>query len=257
MPALPPAARARGRRRDHRLHLRCDATARTRVCPTSRRCRRRPGLVADRWTLWEQLQANGATSYDREPEASLSVGSRVDARLFSSFADLRGRVLDVGCGPQRLPSYAPADAAFELVGIDPLRGVGERGFAFVRGLAEYLPFAGGSFDRVLYATVARPPARSRTQPSRGRPCAGTGRARRAMAGGAGAARATSSGCWASSHPPIGEPRGEPRRRSEGRDAGTRQGRRGTRRRPKGAVDALPLRPSHASPTSSAGSPARG
>lgn len=111
-----------------------------------------PGLVADRWALWEQLQANGATAYDAEPISSLSVGDRVDARLFGAFADLRGRVLDVGCGPQERPSYVPDTPGVELVGIDPLRGVPTRDFAFVRGLGEYLPFAAGSFDRVLLGT---------------------------------------------------------------------------------------------------------
>lgn len=111
-----------------------------------------PGQVADRWALWEQLQANGAVEYEAQPSGSLSVGDRVDARLFGAFADLRGRVLDVGCGPQERPSYVPDLPGVELVGIDPLRGVPERGFAFVRGLGEYLPFATGTFDRVLFGT---------------------------------------------------------------------------------------------------------
>jgi SAM-dependent methyltransferase len=111
-----------------------------------------PGLVADRWALWEQLQENGAAAYAAEPVTSLSVGDRVDARLFGAFADLRGRVLDVGCGPQRRPSYVPELPGVELVGIDPLRGVAARDFSFVRGLGEYLPFASGSFDRVLFGT---------------------------------------------------------------------------------------------------------
>ena len=111
-----------------------------------------PGLVAERWQLWEQLQENGAAAYDAAPAANLSVGDRLDARLFGEFADLRGRVLDVGCGPQARPSYVPDLPGVALVGIDPLRGAGERGFAFVRGLGEYLPFADSSFDRVLFGT---------------------------------------------------------------------------------------------------------
>jgi SAM-dependent methyltransferase len=110
-----------------------------------------PGLVADRWALWEQLQANGARAYDALPDASLSIGRRTDVRLFGAFAELEGRVLDVGCGPQELPSYGAA-ADIDFVGIDPLRGVRTRSFTFVRGLGEYLPFADGSFDRVLFAT---------------------------------------------------------------------------------------------------------
>jgi SAM-dependent methyltransferase len=111
-----------------------------------------PGQVADRWALWEQLQANGAAAYDAEPASNLSVGDRSDARHFGDFAQLSGRVLDVGCGPQARPSYVPDLPGVELFGIDPLRGVATRDFAFVRGLAEYLPFADGAFDRVLFAT---------------------------------------------------------------------------------------------------------
>ncbi|MGI8780771.1 MAG: methyltransferase domain-containing protein [Solirubrobacteraceae bacterium] len=107
--------------------------------------------VQDRWQLWEALQANGEQAYEIDPPSSLSVGERDDARAFAAFAQLEGRVLDVGCGPQALPSYA-AGMAGELVGIDPLTGTQPRDFTFVKGIAEYLPFADASFDRVLFAT---------------------------------------------------------------------------------------------------------
>jgi SAM-dependent methyltransferase len=104
--------------------------------------------VQAKWGLWEQLQANGAEVYDGDPAGNLSVGERRDARAFAEFAQLEGRVLDVGCGPQPVPSYAGGD---QFVGIDPLRR-GLREFAFVQGIAEYLPFGDVVFDRVLFAT---------------------------------------------------------------------------------------------------------
>ena len=104
--------------------------------------------VQSKWGLWEQLQANGAEVYDGDPAGNLSVGDRQDARAFAEFSQLKGRVLDVGCGPQALPSYSGGD---QFVGIDPLRG-GRREFAFVQGIAEYLPFRDAVFDRVLFAT---------------------------------------------------------------------------------------------------------
>jgi len=107
--------------------------------------------VQARWALWEQLQANGERAYEIDPPSSLSVGEREDAAAFAAFAELEGMVLDVGCGPQALPSYAHAMPG-ELVGLDPLVGQQPREFAFVKGLAEYLPFADGVFDRVLFAT---------------------------------------------------------------------------------------------------------
>lgn len=103
-----------------------------------------------RWPLWEELQRNFVLATEAEPVASLSIGDRADARLFGEFADLRGLTLDVGCGTQPLPSYATASSG-RFVGIDPLPGAGHR-FDFVQGLAEFLPFRSGTFDRLLFAT---------------------------------------------------------------------------------------------------------
>jgi SAM-dependent methyltransferase len=107
--------------------------------------------VLERWNLWEALQANGESAYEIDPPNNLSVGEREDVRAFARFAQLEGRVLDVGCGPQVLPSYAPRQDG-EFVGIDPLLGEQPRRFAFVKGIAEYLPFTDAAFDRVLFAT---------------------------------------------------------------------------------------------------------
>jgi SAM-dependent methyltransferase len=107
--------------------------------------------VLARWQLWERVEANGLVAYRNDPGANLSVGPRDDCRAFAAFAELEGLVLDVGCGPQRLPSYA-ADFQGSLVGIDPLLGELPRTFAFVRGIGEYLPFRPSVFDRVLFAT---------------------------------------------------------------------------------------------------------
>ncbi len=108
--------------------------------------------VVEKWHLWQQLQDNGLASYTETPELSLSVGHREDAKAFSSFCQLSGLVLDVGCGPQDVPSYAVQDFPGQFVGIDPLRGVQPRRFTFVQGIGEYLPFRGATFDRVLFAT---------------------------------------------------------------------------------------------------------
>jgi len=103
--------------------------------------------VRSRWGIWETLQANGAAVYADDPAGNLSIGDRSDAQAFGEFSQIAGRVLDVGCGPQELPSYSGG----EFFGIDPLAG-GPRSFAFVQGIAEYLPFRDASFDRVLFAT---------------------------------------------------------------------------------------------------------
>lgn len=107
-------------------------------------------VLKARWATWQKLQDNGLLSYTSAPEFNLSVGTRDDALAFQTFSQPSGLILDVGCGPQEYPSYLPAGS--DAVGIDPLLGRQPRGFAFVRGVGEYLPFRNHSFDHILYAT---------------------------------------------------------------------------------------------------------
>ncbi len=106
-------------------------------------------ILESKWSLWEELQANGEHSYITNPQENLSVGERQDVARFAEFCNMQGTVLDVGCGPQARPSYAGAK---RFIGIDPLRGERERDFDFVQGIGEYLPFRDGTFDQVLFAT---------------------------------------------------------------------------------------------------------
>jgi ubiquinone/menaquinone biosynthesis C-methylase UbiE len=107
--------------------------------------------VLSKWSVWETLQENGLISYQEDPDHNLSVGHREDVAAFADFCDLQGLILDVGCGPQVLPSYGAAYAD-TLVGIDPLPGDLGRQFSFVQGIGEYLPFRDNTFDRALFAT---------------------------------------------------------------------------------------------------------
>lgn len=107
--------------------------------------------VRQQWGLWEQLQANFLAAATAVPEDSLSVVERPDAEAFAAFCAFSGTVLDVGCGTQRLPTYAHTERC-RFVGIDPLPGEPERAFEFVQGIGEYLPFRSDSLDQVLFAT---------------------------------------------------------------------------------------------------------
>ena len=107
-------------------------------------------LMRGKWRTWQELQNNGLFSYSNAPEFNLSVGSRADAAAFKAFCRVSGHVLDIGCGPQEYPSYLPETGP--VVGIDPLRGCQPRGFAFVQGVGEYLPFRNETFDHIIYAT---------------------------------------------------------------------------------------------------------
>lgn len=107
-------------------------------------------VLKTRWATWQKLQDNGLLSYTRAPEFNLSVGQREDALAFQAFSQPSGLILDIGCGPQEYPSYLPAGS--NVVGIDPLLGQQPRGFAFVQGVGEYMPFRNHTFNHILYAT---------------------------------------------------------------------------------------------------------
>jgi SAM-dependent methyltransferase len=107
----------------------------------------------NRWGTWEKLQANGMASYTQAPEQNLGVGRRADCLAFSRFCDLRGLVLDIGCGPQAWPAYfAEYHPDTRFIGIDPLLPLQSVNYPRVCGLGEYLPFQNGVFDRTLFAT---------------------------------------------------------------------------------------------------------
>jgi SAM-dependent methyltransferase len=113
-----------------------------------------PELESAEWKVWEKLQENGVVSYEAAPTQNLGVGEREDFRLFADWSRFHGNVLDVGVGPQKVPSHmryaAGGDATFW--GIDPLRGEQPREYGFVQGLGEFLPFGDGIFDQVLFVT---------------------------------------------------------------------------------------------------------
>lgn len=112
-------------------------------------------LNNDMWKSWNQLQDNGVVAYENNPTSNLGIGPRQDFISFGEFCDYKGLVLDIGVGPQELPThfeYVRSPHEYSFVGIDPLVGKQPRKFPFVLGLGEYLPFRDGLFDRVLYAT---------------------------------------------------------------------------------------------------------
>lgn len=112
-------------------------------------------LNNEMWQVWNQLQDNGVVAYDNNPTSNLGIGPRKDFISFGEFCDYKGLVLDIGVGPQELPThieYVKAANDYSFIGIDPLVGQQPRKFPFVLGLGEYLPFGDELFDRVLYVT---------------------------------------------------------------------------------------------------------
>ena len=65
---------------------------------------------------------------------------------------LRGAVLDVGCGPQPVPSYLDGYPPDRIAGIDPLPPTEGHPFSFVQTVAEFLPWDDKTFSVVVVAT---------------------------------------------------------------------------------------------------------
>lgn len=103
--------------------------------------------------IWKQAFDTGAREYDARQPSSLSIEGNVGAEAFRKFLALyaHGHVLDIGCGPQELPSYFVGFDIERLAGIDPLPREESR-FEFVQGFAENLPWPSEEFDTVTIAT---------------------------------------------------------------------------------------------------------
>lgn len=97
----------------------------------------------------------GAASYQDLPPQSCSTALHAEAALFAKFLlpYLRGRVLDIGCGPQAIPSYLSGYPVELIAGIDPLAPAGKHPFMFVRGFAEFLPWPDNSFECLVFGTT--------------------------------------------------------------------------------------------------------
>ncbi len=88
------------------------------------------------------------------PVDSVSVRGHPIAEHFRLF--LRpysgGTILDIGCGPQYLPSYLESVSPQRIAGIDPVPPVTTHPFEYARGVAEFLPWSDNLFDLVIIAT---------------------------------------------------------------------------------------------------------
>lgn len=101
-----------------------------------------------------KLQHNGEISYKEDPEGNLGVGKLKGYLDFANFCAFREHVLDVGVGPQKIPSHFEGfeKSNITFVGVDPLEGEQPRDFIFFKALGEHLPFKDSIFDQVLFTT---------------------------------------------------------------------------------------------------------
>jgi ubiquinone/menaquinone biosynthesis C-methylase UbiE len=109
-----------------------------------------PATLADVAETWRILQANAAPIYAADPDQNLATDPALVKALEEGFA-LSGRVLDIGCGPQKHQPLYTRRAA-EFIGIDPLSGSPEREFTFFVALGEAIPFCDNIFDNVVFCS---------------------------------------------------------------------------------------------------------
>lgn len=87
---------------------------------------------------------------------SLSLSERPEVERFKDYLSrkiVKGKILDVGCGPLDLPGYLdlPKINNYQIYGLDPINNVNFKGF-MINGCAEFMPFSDGFFDNIIYAT---------------------------------------------------------------------------------------------------------
>ncbi len=107
------------------------------------------------YSQWMKLIEVNRKAYEGTPIHSCSVKGHLMADVFRDFIafHLKGRVLDIGCGPQPVSWYLGDYPPHLISGIDPLMPEKEEHpFEFYQGVAEFLPWGDDEFDVVIVAT---------------------------------------------------------------------------------------------------------
>ena len=103
--------------------------------------------------VWSKLQQNGEKSYQLSPELNLFALESDYSSAIRNFLEVRGSLLDVGCGPwPKIPAYIPQSAHDSYQGIDPLSCTEKKEYRFCQALAELLPFQNRTFDNVSFVS---------------------------------------------------------------------------------------------------------
>jgi SAM-dependent methyltransferase len=111
-------------------------------------------LAPHAYAVWRPLLEVNEGAYEGLPIDSCSVAGHPMATFFRFFLTpyLKGRVLDIGCGPQPVPIYLEEYSVGLIYGVDPLSSPEKHPFNFIKGLAEYLPWANDQFKLAISAT---------------------------------------------------------------------------------------------------------
>jgi len=107
-----------------------------------------PLYTASEWKTFQTLISNFLVSYAQAPKVNVSYEYRADASAFGRFCQFQGAVLDIGCGPHKVPSYISHNRSANVTfyGIDVVPGEHPKDLIFARAMGEHLPFKDGVFD---------------------------------------------------------------------------------------------------------------
>lgn len=113
-----------------------------------------PLYSKEQWNTFQSLISNFVISYEKHPEVNVSYAIRNDALAFGEFCGYNGKVLDIGCGPHKIPSYIKykRNEQAEYFGIDVLPGEHPKELNFVQAMGEHLPFRDSLFDVTVSGT---------------------------------------------------------------------------------------------------------
>jgi len=108
----------------------------------------------DEWNSFKTLIDNFVISYNQDPSVNVSYDARPDALQFGEFCNYHGEILDIGCGPHKVPSYIKfkRNEEAKYYGIDILVGEQPKEHNFVQAMGEHLPYRDDLFDITISGT---------------------------------------------------------------------------------------------------------
>lgn len=113
-------------------------------------------MVPKAYAVWKKLFDDGKQAYMSDPVHNLCVDGNSMDKAFDFFGklylDKPGYLLDIGCGPQAVPSYLRYFPVDYIFGMDPLPPFQEHPFTFSQNIAEFIPYKNEQFDYIVLGT---------------------------------------------------------------------------------------------------------
>ena len=103
---------------------------------------------------WEEKQEHGLEDYE-SPDKNYQDFIKLTSRMFGTFCQHHGTVLDIGCGIAPQLNYFNKEIYKDVnfIGIDPLIEKQNREYFFIQGVGEYLPIRNNIIDQIIISTT--------------------------------------------------------------------------------------------------------